>query len=1124
MNTLPDRSVLLDGLKQGLQEKVGSTYLIERVLDATPVMTEVVLLDRATRQHFCARIYNVRPENRSQLKQLWQIHAGSLEEASQSMPQPSYGLKAMGEALVHVGEHIPGVDLATYLENTGQCHPTYAVRLISNLVKFLEPLAAQGIHHHHIKPCDVVLTADGFSILKNTGLAPFEAAIAESLSLPDLIEAGYAAPEQLSGEPASVATDIYQLGLLLFHMVTGQLPFEGNYEAVKEGHLKKGLPNPQTLNSEVGVGLARVLVKALAKKPEHRFHNFEDFKKTLSFMLPASERAALDGAGSFTEPTGDDLVQVGARLKEAAALCNQGNYQAALQTMDAVLMASGPVKQAISLHRKIWEIAHKEQIEEFFRSAVEQKQQNQIARSLWNLNRLLSLQPHHLKALEFQNDLFENLSQKEILRTGILPLKAYLGKAAEAKSIGHRDLAEALWFQVLTAQPGGEEPVPFEKQMAAREWETLHAPQAAPATIPEPEEPEETLAEPEMEMEAATLPPEPLPDQEQIAVPTQKKKKSLLIPILALVGVVVLAGLAFFGMRYKAAKAYQAEAEQAYARADALESAGEWDQALLAWGRVVADFPNHEDSEYREKNLQYKIQERQNKIREHIAQAQSLVESGVLMDESGDNAVFYLRKVLNEEPENPEARALLQTIRDSEMARAKELFEQKKVMEAKDVYDQLLSIDPGFADEELGGKIQVWVEDNLINPELAKLDRAIRRKNWDQAFSISEGLEAHAQAAVSVRERWDAVFADYQAKYDEALQKGKEETMLSILQIMTRIRPEDQTLADQRNKLSRDLNLSKIVNMEKDINRNMDRGNLIRAGQLSNSLLSLDSENEVAKNALSNVRRQMVKKIETLKKTNPREALDHYRNLIKVFNWKSYRTEMTNLGKLIENFDKKVLQLKKAEVASYQERKDALARLRNANQSFIDDPQYQWMIQHEQALDRENQRLAQLLRWESGAENDVRLSFNDILKKLGNEPSFQFLFGMKELARLKNKYRDYEDNYRGNVTLVIRGAQDLPKEKSGINRAPEAFCELKTSGKTFTTGVVNNRHDPSWGYTCTYQVQPGSPLVFTIFDEDGRKNEPLGQVKIDKVPKNGKNLTFKSPDGWTLVLDIRRER
>lgn len=1126
MNTIPDRSVLLDGFKQILQEQVGSTYIIERILDATPVMTEVILLDRAAGQQVCARIYNVRGESRAQVKQLWQRWAGTLEEASQTLPQPSYGLKAMGDVLAHVGEFIAGVDLTTYLATVGQCHPTYAVRLISNLVRFLEPLAERGIHHGRIKPCDVVLTTDGYAILKNTGLAQFEATIAEMLSVEELIEAGQAAPEQLEARPVSVATDIYQLGLLLFQMVTGQLPFSGDFEAVKEGHLRKGLPNPQSLNAEVGVGLARVLVKALAKNPAHRFAGFEEFKKTLGFMLPASERSTLDSATSFAEPSGDDLAQVGAQLKEAAALCNQGKYRDALQTMDAVLMASGPVKQAISLHRKIWEIAHKEQIEGYYREAVKQQGQDQIPKALWNLNRLLSLQPHHLKALEIQSDIFGKLSVGEGLRTGILPLKAYLGKAAEAKSIGHLNLAASLWFQVLSAHPTAQQPsgqpIPFEKQMAAREWDSIHpGPQEPPAP---PAEVAKAPVEPEMDAAEEPLPPAALPQQENIAVAKAKKKRPLLVPILALLAVVLLSASAFFGLRYKRTMEFKAKAAGAYARADVLEIAGEWDQALVAWGRVVADFPNFEDSEYREKNLKYKIQERQNNIRDHLVQAQSLIESGVLLDDSGDNAVFHLRKILNDNPEHAEARGLLRTIRDQEMERARSLFEQKKVQEAKGVYDQLLSIDPTFADEELGTKIRTWVDDNLINPELVKLDRAIKRKKWDLAFSISEGLQVHTQGTTRVRGRWDAVFSDYQEKYQAARQKGQEDTMLSLLGLLTRIRPEDQELAERRNKLSRDLNLSKIVNLEKSINRAMDQGNLIRAGKTANGLLSLDSENNLAANTLSNVRRKMIKKIKTLKKTNPREALDQYRDLLKVFNWKSYRTEMTKLGKLIEDFDKEVALLKKTEVSSYRERKSIIAKFQESNRSFIDDPRYKWILRHEQTLDREKQRLAQLLRWEAGADKDIRLSFPEILKKLGNEPSFQFLFGMKELARLKNKYRDHIENYRGNVTLVIRGAQDLPKEKSGINRAPEAFCELKTSGKTFTTGVVNNSHNPNWGYTCTYQVQPGSPLMFTVFDEDGRKSESLGQVRIQKLPANGKNLKYKSPRGWTLVIDIRRER
>ena len=73
-------------------------------------------------------------------------------------------------------------------------------------------------------------------------------------------------------------------------MAAGRLPYIGAFEEVKEGHLSGKMPDPRTINKQVGVGLVRVLMKALAKNPEQRF-SLAAFKKALAMLHPGPERA-----------------------------------------------------------------------------------------------------------------------------------------------------------------------------------------------------------------------------------------------------------------------------------------------------------------------------------------------------------------------------------------------------------------------------------------------------------------------------------------------------------------------------------------------------------------------------------------------------------------------------------------------------------------------------------------------------------------------------------------------------------------------------------------------------------------------------------------------------------------
>ena len=210
-----------------------------------------------------------------------------------------------GEASYIAMEYAPGGTLKDRILEYGPLPPYKAVEVASQIAEALGFAHERGVIHRDIKPQNILLSALGDAKVTDFGLA--RAAYSTSLSQTSLVlgTASYMSPEQAMGGPADPRSDLYSLGVVLYEMLTGELPYEGDSSvtiAVK--HVMEPPRAPGEVNSEVPEGISALTQKLLAKDPGDRYTSatqlIEDLRRVRDGLPPAFADAtggvATDGA------------------------------------------------------------------------------------------------------------------------------------------------------------------------------------------------------------------------------------------------------------------------------------------------------------------------------------------------------------------------------------------------------------------------------------------------------------------------------------------------------------------------------------------------------------------------------------------------------------------------------------------------------------------------------------------------------------------------------------------------------------------------------------------------------------------------------------------------------------
>ena len=226
-----------------------------------------------------------------------------------------------------VMEYIKGETLKEYITRHERLSIDNAVKFTIAIAEGLEHAHAMVIVHCDIKPHNVLITKQGRIKVTDFGIARAMNAGTTMMYTNSIMgSAHYLSPEQASGKPINGSTDIYSLGAVLYEMLTGRVPYEGETPiSVALKHVRERLIPPTRYNPSIPTLLEAAVIKALAKRPEDRFSNITEMIAALrmsqGFVNSNSGRRAPHDFGtqvmtpvpetSYGEPDEEDEVYYG---------------------------------------------------------------------------------------------------------------------------------------------------------------------------------------------------------------------------------------------------------------------------------------------------------------------------------------------------------------------------------------------------------------------------------------------------------------------------------------------------------------------------------------------------------------------------------------------------------------------------------------------------------------------------------------------------------------------------------------------------------------------------------------------------------------------------------------------
>lgn len=261
-------------------------YEIVEVIGAGGMAVVYKAIDQRLNRFVAVKILRDELARDEEFRARFQIEAQAVAMLSHPNIVSVYDVSHTAGVEYIVMELIEGVTLMQYMQKKGALSWKEAAHFSTQIAKALEHAHSKGIVHRDIKPQNIMILRDGAIKVADFGIAALESA-QEQRSDQTVGSVHYIAPEQARGETPDTRSDIYSLGVVMYEMLTGQMPYDGETaEQIALKHIAGVAVPPRQLNAEIPEELERITLKAMNADIRERYQSaselltdLEEFRK-----------------------------------------------------------------------------------------------------------------------------------------------------------------------------------------------------------------------------------------------------------------------------------------------------------------------------------------------------------------------------------------------------------------------------------------------------------------------------------------------------------------------------------------------------------------------------------------------------------------------------------------------------------------------------------------------------------------------------------------------------------------------------------------------------------------------------------------------------------------------------
>jgi serine/threonine-protein kinase len=273
----PKKTVLLSEAESGTRKFIGADnrYRLEKVIGSGGMGVVRAGFDTLLNRRVACKQLSAHLVSDPEQSQRFRQEATALAALNHNHIVGVYDLLEESRSFWIVMELCTGGSLGEQIRDGLPLQIEYCVDVVSKIASGLAYAHSQGMVHRDVKPMNILFTENGTPKLADFGNAKVAMPTVHTQYGVTLASPIYMSPEQAEGKQADYRSDIYSLGVTLYHALTGSVPFDGDLAAILAQHIGQDPVPPVQVNPDVSQNLSDAVLVMLSKKPEDRFRDMD---------------------------------------------------------------------------------------------------------------------------------------------------------------------------------------------------------------------------------------------------------------------------------------------------------------------------------------------------------------------------------------------------------------------------------------------------------------------------------------------------------------------------------------------------------------------------------------------------------------------------------------------------------------------------------------------------------------------------------------------------------------------------------------------------------------------------------------------------------------------------------